>query len=101
MEKIVQIFKEEPYQWGFRGDPYLWKELESRLLEIKPITEKNFARILDATFDEFIEKEGTKKTGKSVIISSFPKSGMSGGVVSLEWWYDMGLPLLKKRFAEL
>jgi hypothetical protein len=36
---MLNIFKEEPHQWGLRGDPYLWHALQEYMFEVEqPIT---------------------------------------------------------------
>ncbi len=76
--KISEIFEEEPIRWGLRGDPYLWRELKSRLREIDmPETPEQLK--------EVIEKEYEVATGypisceKNFVVERFKHGGMSSG----------------------
>jgi len=56
--------------------------------------------MLESRFNEIIEKQGEKKSEDEVFFKKYSTSGMSGGFISLEWWCQTGLPLLKKRYAD-
>jgi len=99
---IKQIFDEEPFQWGLRGDPYLWEKLKEELSKIKTdVTLEDFNKILDKKFNEIINKDGKVISKDEVYFEKYPQYGMSGGLVSLEWWKQTGLPLLKDRYNNL
>ena len=51
--KLSQLFEEEPEQWGYRGDPHLWRELR--------------------TYFETQEYEGSVQQLKPVIVNAFEK----------------------------
>ena len=94
--KISEIFEDEPQQWGFRGDPYLWRELKERLDNVDmPDTPEQLKSI--------IEKEYEVATGHSIhhrehfTVKKFMHGGMSSGGISPEFWHDCGIPLLVKR----
>jgi len=96
----MEIFKNKPFGWGLRGDPELWDELAKRLEKFD--TTKNldeFVRVLDYEFNEILKRG--KKISKNVVwFEEFSQAGLSGGSVSLQWWENNGLPLLKKRYSE-
>ena len=102
MDEISLIFESKPYGWGLRGDPYMWDELklafENQPCSLRP---KEFNELLEKIFNELIEQRGKNATDESVEIDGFPKSGMSGGYISLTWWKETGLPLLKKRYRQM
>lgn len=102
MQTINDLFNAKPSQWGLRGDPYLWKELRNSLMEIEsPLSQAAFEEALEHQFYHFIERHG-KQTSEDIIwFEHFPQSGMSGGLISLKWWQETGLPFLKNRFREL
>lgn len=93
------IFEIDPIHWGLRGDPYLWKELANQFSGFKLDTAPaHFDSVLDQKFNTFLEEKGRPQSDRVVWVPSFPQYGMSGGAVSLEWWNEKGLPLLKERY---
>ena len=104
MKPIKDIFESKPIQWGFRGDPEMWDKLKTSFGNL----ENNFSQLefeneLAKRFFEFIELEGEKRSNNtnSVKFENFSQRGMSGGYISLDWWEETGLPLLKNRYLEL
>jgi len=97
--KTKSIFENAPSQWGLRGDPHLWEAL-SRIMSSNaaPMQPEQFNTELDRQFKTFLDANGRKKTEEVVWVESFPQQGMSGGSVSLDWWNETGLPLLKERY---
>lgn len=93
------IFDTEPTQWGLRGDPNLWAALgeifKDHTFDMPPM---DFESELDNQFNTFLEEKGRPQSDRVVWVPSFPQYGMSGGAVSLEWWNEKGLPLLKERY---
>lgn len=99
---IETIFYEQPFQWGLRGDPHLWENLKEVLGHLKAdLKPEDFNKILDVKFNEIIDKEGEIVSKDEVYFKKYPPYGMSGGVVSLVWWRNIGLPLLKERYINL
>ncbi len=99
MKIVVEIFSKPPYQWGLRGDPHLWDELKEYFQDNKfPETASQFEKILLEAFDALIADGVTRSTKKMLHIERYPRNGMSGGIISIEWWQEKGLPLLKKMF---
>jgi hypothetical protein len=35
---VTELFKEEPVQWGLRGDPHLWKEIKEYFEEVEVVS---------------------------------------------------------------
>jgi len=96
----MEIFKTEPTQWGLRGDPELWNELSKKFEKFAdPKNELEFNKKLDFEFNELLKK-GQKKSDDVVWFENFSQAGMSGGSVSIEWWTNKGLPLLKERYLK-
>lgn len=99
MQYISEIFISKPGQWGLRGDPYLWEELKLKFTDsLMNISPDEFDKKIDYEFFELLKNEGEQKSDEIYWFDKFPKSGMSGGMVSLKWWKEIGLPLLKKRY---
>lgn len=89
-------------QWGLRGDPYLWNELKESFEDV-PVPESvtDFEKILMAAFNTLISDGVAFGSEKRLHIDRYPRKGMSGGFISIEWWQEEGLPLLKNRFQKL
>lgn len=100
-KNIIQLmFEINPKQWGLRGNPYLWKALESNLMRNKePKSIEEFERSLRLAFKEITGKELIPNT--EIFIEDYNKGGMSSGVVSSDFWIEIGFPLLKDRFNHL
>ena len=98
MPKIAALFEPEPEQWGFRGDPYLWREMQERLADTDmPDSRKELREILEQTF-EAATGFGVDHTD-IIVIDRFKGGGMSSGGISTEFWRSTGIPLLLQRFG--
>ncbi|WP_113423428.1 hypothetical protein [Rhizobium sp. SYY.PMSO] len=92
----LAIFANQPQQWGFRGDPYLWRLLATKLAGI-PDAANGEAAI------ETIYRVFTEITGEHLDIAGdfrldgIPEHGMSGGLISGETWRGLLIPLLRSR----
>lgn len=102
MNLIEEIFKDEPSQWGLRGDPYMWRELKNAFSDLtENLSQSGFEKELEKRFKSIMQQEGKQTSNKTVWFKKFPQLGMSGGTISLEWWKEMGLPLIKRRYKDL
>lgn len=87
------IFKREPWQWGLRGDPYLWRE-------IKNVCVSKSLDIDDFGITKFVYEYIESVTGQPLTcdvmayVKRFAHGGMSSGGVSGEFWISRGIPLL-------
>lgn len=97
---VAMIFRERPTQWGLRGDPYLWADLENHFSNIPfPYLQEDF----EAELHSFI----AKVTGNELTVDDefhVPKyhhHGMSAGMISGEFWLKHGIPLLISRLDEI
>jgi len=97
MKTIHQIFNPKPEQWGFRGDPYLWDDLEKYFSERPfPADAVEFKRQFS---DAFRELTGAwLEDGRDIFVEKYNHGGMSRGMISHEFWIERGLPLLAGRF---
>jgi len=95
---VSDLFVPFPNGFGLRGDAFLWGKLSAFF----------WTSGLDATTDiERTIKEGfSHLTGEDFDRARDPffndglaHGGMSSGHVSMAWWRDIGLPLLKERFS--
>jgi hypothetical protein len=94
----MEIFEKEPLTWSLRGDPELWQELKNRFRGFDySVNPETFNEILTRHFNAIIEK-GIKISEDTIFFETYSKKGMSGGHVSLEWWYQKGLPILRETY---
>ena len=72
--KVNTLFKGKPKQWGLRGDPHFWNELEKSLKEEKmPETEKELMNLLISRYETLL--------GKPISDGDIFKEGIQS------WWY--------------
>ena len=51
--RLAAIFRDEPKQWGLRGDPYLWGEMAGRFASIPcPATPDGIDCLIEEAFAE-------------------------------------------------
>ncbi|QQO09632.1 hypothetical protein [Breznakiella homolactica] len=98
---ISSLFVEEPREWGFRGDPYLWDEMRLKSKDVSlPETEELMREYL---FKFFYTLTGSVvSSDKDIFIERFfYGSGMSGGVVNPKWWHEKGIPFILERYKKI
>jgi hypothetical protein len=98
---IDEIFSKE-IGGGLRGDPHMWQYLKDKLSDLETNASlSEFKATLESHFYKLLFYDGQRFTeGGDVFISSFPKVGMSGGFISINWWIETGIPLLCERYEE-
>jgi len=97
-KNIQPIFHDRPAQYGLRGDPHLWAELEEAFADIStPDSESALHEILLQTIQLSIGQE--LQAGKNFFIQKYSKGGMSSGKVCSDFWLEKGIPLLIGRYA--
>lgn len=100
MVGIGTLFDDEPVQWGFRGDPWLWRALAERLADTPlPDDRGTLDAVLRQAFATEVGRTVTTTVEDTVAVPRFAHGGMSSGIVSLPWWRDVGLSLLLDRSA--
>ena len=95
------LFEREPKQWGFRGDPHLWRELGELYAET-PMPDSWFAtnRLLADGFQQLTGHALDAHEDEAVRVARYRiGSGMSDGAVSIRWWATIGQALLADRWA--
>jgi len=99
-EYISSLFIEEPYQWGLRGDPYLWDEMRLNSKNKKILDNENLMKdYLYELFKNLTDFEIT--INKNIHIKRyFYGSGMSGGCVCSNWWIEYGIPFILERYKK-
>jgi hypothetical protein len=95
---VSDLFEREPYQWGLRGDPYVWREMRSRL-EGVPMPERwwTLRDLLVSTFHDVVGVDLVTTQEVAVHRPELDHGGMSGGRVHLGWWRDRLIPILVDR----
>ena len=91
-----QIFIKHPKQWGLRGDPLLWAELEAYFqVNELPKSVADFKSRLKILIQQLTSCD--LDSNDSVHVPRYDTGGMSSGHVSPEFWRDIAIPLLCKR----
>jgi len=90
---------EEPYNYGLRGDPYLWKDLKARYEYSDIMDLEKFKELLISTFKENTGNLPIKE--ERYFVKHFNFGGMSSGYISADFWIEKGFPLLEERFSKM
>ncbi|MEU4690323.1 hypothetical protein [Actinoplanes sp. NPDC023714] len=94
-----ELFEPEPLRWGRRGDPHLWAAMRERFAG-QPLPENQFA-LADAVRTAFEELTGARLDGRTdhIGVAAYRVgSGMSDGMVSGKWWFEVGRALIADRW---
>ena len=96
MGTVADLFQENPSQWGLRGDPYLWQEMTDYFANTPlPDGTAQLEQLLAQAFKTLTGQSITSE--KFISVERFPRVGMSGGLVSPEFWRETAVPLLQAR----
>lgn len=98
-DKLVSsLFEEKPWQWGLRGDPFLWDEMIETIGHLPlPASVSDFQQLLTGTFERLA---GVSMNGPDFIyVERYAHGGMSSGQVSIEYWRYTALPMLAARYT--
>lgn len=99
MTTISNLFEREPAQWGLRGDPFLWEEMNAKLDGVAvPRTPAELEQILRTTFFELTGHAWDEDD--AFPIDRYDRRGMSGGMVCPEFWREVAIPLVMSRHHE-
>lgn len=97
MTTVATLFEEPPGQWGLRGDPYLWRDMQEHFEGVPlPADAEELAQLLVQAFESL--------TGQPLAsdayfrVERYSHGGMSSGMVSPSWWKERGLPCLQERY---
>lgn len=94
--KYSELFEPEPEKWGFRGDPFLWREMKEHFGN-KNIPESK-GELEHSLFKYCSDRcKVSLNMAESAYVKDFAKGGISSGEVSCKWWRETGLPLLFSR----
>ncbi len=96
---LERLFFHKPKQWGLRGDPYLWRELRVSLANKHANDSEEFEAMLVESYEKLTKK--ALKPDEEILIERYDSGGMSGGIVSSNFWINKGIPLLLERYQKL
>lgn len=97
---LKRVFDLAPGQWGLRGDPYLWQELEHAFAHLQlPRTSQSIDALLTDLYTNLVGEAPV--TGRRPYISRYAGGGMSSGTIEASFWLEHGFPELKRRMLEL
>jgi hypothetical protein len=98
IKTIADLFQETPKQWGLRGDPYLWQEMQNYFAQTPlPHSGEQLEQLLTQAFETLTGQPITSE--KFIAVDRFPRGGMSGGMVSPAFWRETAVPLLCERYT--
>ena len=93
---VADLFKEKPMKWGFRGDPYLWDDLEQSFREVQlPYSEEYFREKLYTCIEEITGER--LELGEDIDVEMYDRGGISSGKISYDFWFNTAIPLLIER----
>ena len=99
MKTIESLFHPEPQQWGFRGDPFLWREMAGAFHDIPlPTSISQLALEIEHMFEKLTGQPITAR--ESIQLERHAHGGMSSGVIAPQFWRETGVPLLISRYAQ-
>lgn len=94
-----RFFEQPPSQWGLRGDPILWNEMQIEFKKIDlPTNSRELNSLLREVFKRLTDKRAEKD--KTILVKRYDKKGISGGFVSCNFWLEEGFPLIIERYLE-
>lgn len=99
---VQTIFQPTPIQWGLRGDPQLWKDLEEYFLK-NPIpidlSDKRFFERIHEVMIELVYN--STEFGVDFSVDRYEAGGLSSGMISARFWEETAIPLLLDRLHQL
>jgi molybdenum cofactor cytidylyltransferase len=99
MNRVGELFQPEPMSWGLRGDPFLWRAMALRFLDVPlPMDAIELATLLEAAFSELTGHSPYAR--EPFRVEAMARGGMSSGGISPVFWRDTAFPLLLHRYAD-
>lgn len=96
---VADLFREEPYRWGLRADPHLWRDMRYRFENVAlPPTVDELAALVETAFERLTGRPMSE--ADPFFVEKYNHGGMSGGFVDPRFWRDRALPMLQARYAE-
>jgi ADP-ribose pyrophosphatase YjhB (NUDIX family) len=96
--RVSAIFLKKPHQWGLRGDPYLWGEMQHHLKDVRPPdTSEQLVVLIESAFEELTGHPVSWPA--QIHLEKYNHGGMSTGMVDPEFWREILIPLLRSRYG--
>lgn len=97
---LSEIFKEQPAQFGLRGDEYFWNYLETYFSDKEfPYSE---TKLVEDIYQLFFNVTGEQLTkDANPYVEQFAHGGMSSGRLNGTFWIEQGIPLIIQRYHEV
>ena len=96
---VSKYFDPEPFQWGLRGDPHLWREMKQKAQSTNiPTTANELEKLLHKFFKQLTGESPAR--GKNIYVKKYDTGGMSRGMVSSDFWLENGFSLIIQRYIE-
>ena len=93
---LSSLFEDEPQQWGLRGDPYLWRDMQKQFEDVPlPNSPEELESLIRSTFQSLTGC--ALDANKFIKLDKYNHGGMSGGGISTDFWLESALPLLLSR----
>lgn len=94
---LSEIFQDEPARWGFRGDPFLWREMKASLGNYEyPETEEQLTVLLEQLYQQLTGALLTEH--EPIFVERYSHGGMSSGYMSPKLWAEQAIPMLRVRY---
>jgi hypothetical protein len=93
---VAVLFQLEPQRWGYRGDPYLWREMRQQLEGVAcPATPDSLTSIIEEAFEDLTGFPLSH--ADPIYVEKYSHGGMSSGYVYPKFWRETVIPLLRSR----
>lgn len=90
---MADLFNEEPWSFGLRGDVYLWKDMQRHFDGVAiPSSQDEFEGLIIEAFERLTEKPFYATDYFK--IERYAHGGMSSGFIAPGFWQEEALPLL-------
>ena len=99
LEGAGSVFNPEPKSWGLRGDPLVWRSMKGVLRGTKlPETDEEANQLFHSTLETVARVDLSDPYQElKVEREEFAHEGMSSGMIDLEYWKAILLPMLVAR----
>ena len=94
---LGSLFDPEPEHWGFRGDPHLWRRMREFFRDTTLPASREILEDLVRDAFQVLSGHPFDET-KDFYVEDFDTGGMSAGRISIRFWHQHALVLLRKRF---
>lgn len=95
-EDYIILTDDDFYEY-FRGDSHLFWEVEETFKSNKFSSYEEFEKLFNKKFEEITKKDvqSVKKDFKRIYVEKYDFGGLSGGVVTPHFWFEVFLPCVK------